>query len=220
MSSSIRCSGVAASRSPGSASSMALRRYVPPCEPTRSSMPGAWWCRLDRGDATLVVDDRAHRGFVDHHRIAAYASSPGRARDPRGGATCRCRRATPCRGSTCAEPNRVVARACRSASRRAVPAAGGAIRGKRKPRRGRSPGHPTEPSAFGFRTSAVPSRAWTISSRRTSRRAHASPRCSSTPHLMRWRARCPACPAWTVHDLAAHLAGVPATLAAGNLPER
>ncbi len=28
----------------------------------------------------------------------------------------------------------------------------------------------------------------------------------------------PACPAWTVHDLAAHLAGVPATLAAGSLP--
>jgi len=28
----------------------------------------------------------------------------------------------------------------------------------------------------------------------------------------------PACPAWTVHDLAAHLAGVPATLAAGNFP--
>ena len=28
----------------------------------------------------------------------------------------------------------------------------------------------------------------------------------------------PACPAWTVHDLAAHLVGVPATLAAGNFP--
>jgi uncharacterized protein (TIGR03083 family) len=28
----------------------------------------------------------------------------------------------------------------------------------------------------------------------------------------------PACPAWTVKDLAAHLAGVPATLAAGNFP--
>ena len=29
----------------------------------------------------------------------------------------------------------------------------------------------------------------------------------------------PACPAWTVHDLAAHLVGVPATLAAGNFPD-
>ena len=28
----------------------------------------------------------------------------------------------------------------------------------------------------------------------------------------------PACPAWTVHDIAAHLVGVPATLAAGNFP--
>ena len=28
----------------------------------------------------------------------------------------------------------------------------------------------------------------------------------------------PACPAWTVHDIAAHLVGVPATLAAGNYP--
>ncbi len=28
----------------------------------------------------------------------------------------------------------------------------------------------------------------------------------------------PACPAWSVHDLAAHLAGVPATLAAGDFP--
>jgi uncharacterized protein (TIGR03083 family) len=28
----------------------------------------------------------------------------------------------------------------------------------------------------------------------------------------------PACPDWTVHDLAAHLVGVPATLAAGNFP--
>jgi hypothetical protein len=28
----------------------------------------------------------------------------------------------------------------------------------------------------------------------------------------------PACPAWSVHDLAAHLVGVPATLAAGNFP--
>jgi hypothetical protein len=28
----------------------------------------------------------------------------------------------------------------------------------------------------------------------------------------------PACPAWTVHDLAAHLVGVPATLAAGDFP--
>ena len=28
----------------------------------------------------------------------------------------------------------------------------------------------------------------------------------------------PACPDWTVHDLAAHLVGVPATLAAGNYP--
>ena len=28
----------------------------------------------------------------------------------------------------------------------------------------------------------------------------------------------PACPAWSVHDLAAHLVGVPATLAAGNYP--
>ncbi len=29
----------------------------------------------------------------------------------------------------------------------------------------------------------------------------------------------PACPAWTVHDIAAHLVGVPATLAAGNFPD-
>jgi hypothetical protein len=29
----------------------------------------------------------------------------------------------------------------------------------------------------------------------------------------------PACPAWSVHDLAAHLVGVPATLAAGNFPD-
>ena len=29
----------------------------------------------------------------------------------------------------------------------------------------------------------------------------------------------PACPAWSVHDLAAHLVGVPATLAAGNYPD-
>ena len=28
----------------------------------------------------------------------------------------------------------------------------------------------------------------------------------------------PACPDWTVHDLASHLVGVPATLAAGNFP--
>jgi hypothetical protein len=28
----------------------------------------------------------------------------------------------------------------------------------------------------------------------------------------------PACPAWTAHDLASHLVGVPATLAAGNFP--
>ena len=29
----------------------------------------------------------------------------------------------------------------------------------------------------------------------------------------------PACPAWTVHDIAANLVGVPATLAAGNFPD-
>jgi len=28
----------------------------------------------------------------------------------------------------------------------------------------------------------------------------------------------PACPAWSVHDLAAHLVGIPAALSAGRLP--
>ena len=30
--------------------------------------------------------------------------------------------------------------------------------------------------------------------------------------------RVPACPTWTVHDLASHLVGMPADIAAGNLP--
>ncbi len=42
MSSRSTCSAVAASRSPGSASSIACRRYDPPCVPTSCSMP--WRC--------------------------------------------------------------------------------------------------------------------------------------------------------------------------------
>ena len=116
------------------------------------------------------------------------------------------------------EPNRVVARAFRSASRRAVRATDEPIPGKRVPRRGRSPDHPTEPSAVRLPggCSTVPRMDDLFEPYQRTRARVSALFLDATPDAL--TRTVPACPAWTVHDLAAHLAGVPATLAAGSLP--
>ena len=209
MSSSSTCSGVAASRSPGSTSSIAPRRYVPPCAPTSPSMPGRGAWRFDRGDAALDVDDRVHRRFVDDDRrrrravVTRSRERPRRWSDvptPSGHTMSRLdvRRTEPGRRG-----------ACRSASRRAAPACG---RAPIETPLGRLVGHRvTLPTVRRDRLPVDGTvRAWTTSSAvptdaRT--RLDVAPRRHA---LTRSPRTVPACPAWSVHDLAAHLVGIPA----------
>ena len=167
MSSSMRCSGVAASRSPGSASSIALRRYVPPCAPTRPSMPGRGGVDsievIRRSMSTTACIAASSTTTASPVRVVTRSRAPSHEVERRADAV----------GPHHVEARRAARRSgapsgsAASASRRAVRAAGGA-----RPRRCRSPGHPTEDCRERLpAVDEVRSRAWTTSSARTNARA-------------------------------------------------
>src|SRR6476659_5967675 len=213
MSSSMRWSGVAASRSPGSAASIAPRRYVPPCAPTNSSMPG-------RGGSASIETTRRSMSTTAC-MAASSTTSASRVRVVTRS------RARPTRCSDVPMPaghtmSRLDVRRADPGRRAGVPlceSSSGSGSGR---------GAATEVSVTGspYRScrERLPARRDTVPRmddlfgpyQRTRARV-STLLLDATPDAL--TRTVPACPAWTVHDIAAHLVGVPATLAAGNFPD-